>query len=585
MDTQSNVSASQDIKLGLALSGGGFRASFFHIGVLAKLAMLGLLRHIQVISTVSGGSIIGALYYLHVKKLLEAKADDAITDQDYKARVEAIERDFFKAVSSNFRLRTFVDLGKNLKTRQPNYSHTDRIGELFDEDLYRPVLEASSPVLMRALKIQPHSASPDFDPGPDNAGRKAKVPILVMNATTLNTGRNWQFTAATMGEPPHEDPLSLDIDKKPTRLRRPYAYTHLPPLQQDFRLGHAVAASACVPGIFHPLAISDTYPEIRVQLVDGGVHDNQAIQGLLDEGCTHFILSDASKLLGEDADPDTDTAAVLNRADDIFQGRLRDEQVFRVFDIKSAARVAFMHLRKGLPTTAVSWLNQSGQPAKPAEKTTPEFPTDEFHVHEDVQDLLSKVRTDLDSFTQVEAASLMLDAYRMTEAVIPRAEEIKAFISSPLPEEPWGFHAIAPWLREPNELYRQQLEASSELFLKVFRLVRPKWLGEALRIAVSLVPVALVVYLAFLLRDCTLSLGTLVSIAVIGAALYFLRTLADRFYWLRPLRTFHQALARLVGRTLFSIALSPLLRFHLRFINPLFLKLGAIDNLGVHDKN
>jgi hypothetical protein len=185
----------------------------------------------------------------------------------------------------------------------------------------------------------------------------------------------------------------------------------------------------------------------------------------------------------------------------------------------------------------------------------------------------------------MEAASLMLDAYRMTETVIPRAEEIKAFISSPLPEEPWGFHAIAPWLREPNELYRQQLEASSELFLKVFLLIRPKWLGEALRIAVSLVPVALVVYLAFLLRDCTLSLGTLVFIAVIGAAIYFLRTLADRFYWLRPLRTFHQALVRLVGRTLFSIALSPLLRFHLRFINPLFLKLGTIDNLGVHDKN
>lgn len=49
-------------RLGLALSGGGFRASFFHIGVLARLAELDLLRPIEVISTVSGGSIIGALY-------------------------------------------------------------------------------------------------------------------------------------------------------------------------------------------------------------------------------------------------------------------------------------------------------------------------------------------------------------------------------------------------------------------------------------------------------------------------------------------------------------------------------------------
>ena len=54
-------------KLGLALSGGGHRAAFFHIGVLAKLAELGLLRPVQVISTVSGGSIIGALYYLHAR--------------------------------------------------------------------------------------------------------------------------------------------------------------------------------------------------------------------------------------------------------------------------------------------------------------------------------------------------------------------------------------------------------------------------------------------------------------------------------------------------------------------------------------
>ena len=61
---------------GLALSGGGFRASFFHIGVLARLAEIGRLHEIEFISTVSGGSILGALYYLHVKKLLESKLDD-----------------------------------------------------------------------------------------------------------------------------------------------------------------------------------------------------------------------------------------------------------------------------------------------------------------------------------------------------------------------------------------------------------------------------------------------------------------------------------------------------------------------------
>src|SRR3970040_624926 len=62
-------------KVGLALSGGGFRASLFHIGVLAQLADLGMLRRVEVISTVSGGSIIGALHYLYLRALLESKSD------------------------------------------------------------------------------------------------------------------------------------------------------------------------------------------------------------------------------------------------------------------------------------------------------------------------------------------------------------------------------------------------------------------------------------------------------------------------------------------------------------------------------
>ncbi len=56
-----------DGKVGLALSGGGFRASLFHIGVLARLAELDMLRRVEVISCVSGGSIVGAHYYLELR--------------------------------------------------------------------------------------------------------------------------------------------------------------------------------------------------------------------------------------------------------------------------------------------------------------------------------------------------------------------------------------------------------------------------------------------------------------------------------------------------------------------------------------
>src|SRR6185369_4146934 len=52
-------------RLGLALSGGGFRAAAFHLGVMQKLESLGLLYKIDVLSCVSGGSIAGAVLALN----------------------------------------------------------------------------------------------------------------------------------------------------------------------------------------------------------------------------------------------------------------------------------------------------------------------------------------------------------------------------------------------------------------------------------------------------------------------------------------------------------------------------------------
>ena len=49
-------------EVGLALSGGGSRAIAFHLGCLRALNDLGLLNRLQVISSVSGGSVISAMY-------------------------------------------------------------------------------------------------------------------------------------------------------------------------------------------------------------------------------------------------------------------------------------------------------------------------------------------------------------------------------------------------------------------------------------------------------------------------------------------------------------------------------------------
>ena len=52
-------------KIGLALSGGGYRAAAYHIGTLRALHRLGILDKVDVISSVSGGSITAAYYALN----------------------------------------------------------------------------------------------------------------------------------------------------------------------------------------------------------------------------------------------------------------------------------------------------------------------------------------------------------------------------------------------------------------------------------------------------------------------------------------------------------------------------------------
>ncbi|KAB0265827.1 patatin-like phospholipase family protein [Microvirga brassicacearum] len=52
-------------RVALALSGGGSRAMAFHLGCLKALHEAGLLKQTSVISSVSGGSVIAALYCSH----------------------------------------------------------------------------------------------------------------------------------------------------------------------------------------------------------------------------------------------------------------------------------------------------------------------------------------------------------------------------------------------------------------------------------------------------------------------------------------------------------------------------------------
>jgi len=180
----------------------------------------------------------------------------------------------------------------------PNYSRTMRVGELYEEKIYAEVKdgEETRPRWLNDLFIEPRGEDKQFTPKYDNWRRSAKVPILILNATSLNTGHNWQFTASWMGEPPSGIDTAIDANY---RLRRMY-YEDAPVPYDKIRLGHAVAASACVPGLFEPIVLPKLYEReagpdaekqaIAVRLVDGGVHDNQGIMSLLEQDCNAVLV-------------------------------------------------------------------------------------------------------------------------------------------------------------------------------------------------------------------------------------------------------------------------------------------------------
>jgi predicted acylesterase/phospholipase RssA len=478
-------------RLGLALSGGGFRASFFHLGVLARLADVGVLRHVDVLSTVSGGSIVGAYYYLRLKTLLEEKA--APTDDDYKQLVRESQVEFLAGVRKNMRGRILLNPVKNYRMLGRKYSRSDRIGDLYDRYLYKKAwgerlgrrFLREQQIQLRWLVVKPKGWEEDkgrFDPLDHNAALKAKVPALVMNATTLNTGHNWRFEAVRMGEPVPEDLTAakllstIDVNE---RLEQ--AYFKLPGVnqkdpavparQQDFPLAMAVAASSCVPLLFHPLSVSDMYLHRRVQLVDGGVHDNQGIQALFDTRCDAVIASDASGLMGDTRKPPPFAFAVAPRSMSIYGTRVRIEQLVRACD---GLPTALMHLLRDVPAPTVA-------PLPKGREVDPGPPLTEYGINRKVQTSLARLRTDLDAFTDAEAYTLMYSGYRMSALEIDQwlAEDpkVKQFIDhaqAPLDPTPWCFAPVVGLadVEHPPAGYLRGLRAGHSLFLKSF-LARP----------------------------------------------------------------------------------------------------------------
>jgi len=564
----------KDGKMGLALSGGGFRASLFHIGVLAALAEENKLKDVEVLSCVSGGSIIGAYYYLKVKTLLESKTDEGIVRQDYVDLVKDIERDFLTGVQKNLRIQILTDPWKNLQMIfKKSYSRTHRIGELYDQyfyhDLFSPrqqdikvvdpvnnnadsqdlaqeselkpnadqkedVKPKRERICMDELRIKPYNPDGDtFNLAVDNWDRINKVPQLVLNATCLNTGHNWQFTASWMGEPPGA--IQTEIDVKP-RLRRMY-YEDAPEGYKKFPLGAAVGASSCVPVLFPPLFLADLYPGIDLQLVDGGLHDNQGIGALIEQECNNMIISDASGQMPTTKRSTNGVTGVFLRADTILQERVRELQFKDIEERGHTSQIRDLvkiHLKDGLQSKPVNWKHGS-DPARKImyegiDSDKDESKLTKYGVLVTVQQALSEIRTDLDSFHDTEAYALMYSGYKQTKYKLQ--QDLHETSRKQSPPYHWDFLKVEKAMTEPGEAEKAltKLKLSKNVFFKVFALMGVERVKKPLLISLAILGLLAGYVLA---RNYTFDFECFQCIAglalIIPAMLFILFTV---LYWL-----------------------------------------------------
>lgn len=263
----------KDLRIGLALSGGGFRAAAFHLGMLRKLHSLRLLEGIDLLTCVSGGSIAGATLATN----WSSGVDIALEKLDEYLRTKSI------AVGSV--------IGGIL---DPFESRLGKLAESYERDLFGE----------RALST--------LEDGPR----------IYLNATNVATGNMFFFVAgggsaskAEMGE--HE--LGV-VDAGTYRISDAVAASSaFPPVFGPLRLD---------PDIYPPAAKVG-----YVTLTDGGIYDNLGINpGLRVERnrLDYLITSDGGKPFANTSEPTEAGSMVLKAALDILMEQVRGLQFERM---------------------------------------------------------------------------------------------------------------------------------------------------------------------------------------------------------------------------------------------------------------
>jgi NTE family protein len=255
--------------VGLCLSGGGYRATLFHLGALRRLNETGLLAGIDRISSVSGGSITAAAL-----AIAWPVADDA----DFAARVEAPVR----KVTSHSIDETAI-----------------AVGMLTPGSIGDHVAHAYRELLVGDRTLQDLPDKPRF----------------IFNATNLGSGVLWRFCKPYIAD----WRVGTIRDSRLPLANAIAASSAFPPVLSPFTLDLSDAAWETVQG-------NDlTSPAFRnrVVLTDGGVYDNLGLETVWKK-CATVLVSDAGGRTEDDADPPSDWIRQSVRVLHVIDKQVRD---------------------------------------------------------------------------------------------------------------------------------------------------------------------------------------------------------------------------------------------------------------------
>jgi|SRR6185312_4995485 len=316
-------------KFGLALSGGGYRAAGFHLGTLRKLHELGLLDRVDVLSTISGGSITGAALCLAQQPYPEFERD-IITALSTKSVISYTLRSW-EFIRTVLVVLVFIGLSVAVSfTRFAPFAIVPVIVLIYILVSYQFKLFPAGSVIERAYD--------EFFFNEKKLPELCSRPLIAIGSTNLQTARPFTFSHNRMGD-------SVYANQQPPILFKP----------DKFPVARAVTASSCVPFAFTPVSIhKDFFNDptqatlIDPKLVDGGVYDNQGVHKLTEEhseyNCSIVCVSDAGNKLPF-AGLYNNTFTLLLRTVDVFMTRIKNFQMVQnVYHNQQGKQIAYLSL-------------------------------------------------------------------------------------------------------------------------------------------------------------------------------------------------------------------------------------------------